>query len=259
MQPSVALSQGNNRRYFVGAPQEEALARLHFLVGSHKRLGLVGGDHGSGKTWTLARFAWEARGAGHEVGCLDAAGRDGREFLHQLADAVRARVAVHDARFQLWRSIRARLAENRMQRLATVLLCDHVEEATDEVRGLLARLLHEGDAPGSQLTVVMVAANTGFAPSSPWLQDRVELWVDIEPWSEQDVENYGEWRLRQEAVPGLQWEREALSQVWRLTGGLPRSVQRLVDLTLLAAKGDRAPFISGQTVDLVRDELMASL
>ncbi len=134
---NIAQRGGDTRTtgdFFMGSTQDEALARLHYLSDRHKRLGVVHGTHGVGKTWVLQRYASEVRRRGCDVISLDLAGRDGREFLHQLADGLHARVSRQEARYQLWRGILDRLRENRLLHTTTVLLCDHFDETTDEVR-----------------------------------------------------------------------------------------------------------------------------
>jgi type II secretory pathway predicted ATPase ExeA len=54
-----------DRRFFYESPtHEEALARLHFLVDERRRLGLLLGSHGSGKSTVLEFFSDEIRRRG---------------------------------------------------------------------------------------------------------------------------------------------------------------------------------------------------
>lgn len=243
--------------FFVGSPQEEALARLHYLVEEGKSLGLLLGESGSGKTWLLARFFSECRRAGREPALLDLAGRDGREFLYQLAEALQARVTAQDARFQLWRAIRDRLCENRLQHLSTVLLLDHLDEATEEVRALLVRLLHEGDLPGSGTTLVVASSDAGWTNADPRLRERVELRVDLDPWSVEDLEAYTRGSLSPSAgeANAHPWNREALLSVWRATGGLPRRVRPLLELASLVVRNEPTLPLTAETIAALRREL----
>ena len=51
----------SQRTFFRSPTHDEALARLHFLADEHRRLGLVLGGPGSGKTALLQVFAREVR------------------------------------------------------------------------------------------------------------------------------------------------------------------------------------------------------
>lgn len=239
--------------FFVGMPQEEALARLHFLVDSGRSLGIVGGGAGCGKTWTLMEFAAQSRRRGHEVAFVELTGRDGREFLQDLADSLGARCGVSDPRFQLWRAIRDRLVENRLQRLPTVLVFDHVEDAGDESLDLLGRLLHEADAPEARLTLVLAAQGRAWRQAAPRILERAELKVELDHWSLSDVERFGGWRA---ARGGVEWAPEALIEVWRVTGGAPRAVRRLVELAQLAVGRGRGERVSAEVIEAVRSELV---
>lgn len=260
IQPSNRAAQSpgqpsgeNWGEFFVGMPQEEALARLHFLVDSCRSLGIVGGETGCGKTWTLVEFAGQSRRRGHEVAFVELAGRDGRELLQELADALNARCGVRDPRFQLWRAIRDRLIENRLQLLHTVLVFDHVEEATEESLGLLGRLLHESDTPEARLTLVLAAQGLDWSHVAPRILERAELKIELDHWSLSDVERFGGWRA---ARGGVEWEPEAFAAVWRVTGGTPRAVRRLVELAQLAVGNGSGERVSAQVIEAVRAELV---
>ncbi|MFO0906272.1 MAG: ATP-binding protein [Pirellulales bacterium] len=242
--------------FFMGSTQDEALARLHYLSDRQKRLGVVHGAHGVGKTWALQRYAAEVRRRGCDVALLDLAGRDGREFLHQLADGLLARVSRQEARFQLWRGILDRLTENRLLQTSTIVVCDHVDEATDEVRGLLLRLLHAADEPGAGLTVVLATTLPGAQGLDLRLRERVDLHVELEPWTMDDVARYVQWCSDRETHGALAWEDGVAESLWRTTGGTPRAVARLVDLTLVAARSERESRVTVEMCESVRSELV---
>lgn len=242
--------------FFMGSTQDEALARLHYLSDRQKRLGAVQGMHGVGKTWTLLRYAAEVRRRGCDVATLDLAGRDGREFLHQLADGLNARGGRQEARFQLWRGILDRLRENRMLQTPTILACDHVDEATDEVRDLLLRLLHESDEPGAGLTVVLATTLAGSQGLDERLRERVDLRIELEPWTLADLSRYVAWRGDVETAGELAWDSGAAESLWRATGGAPRAVARLVDLALVAARSQRESLVTAQMLESVQCELV---
>ena len=73
-------------KYFFPSPtHEEALARLHFLVENHRRLGLLFGASGFGKSLLLEVFAEQLRRSGQAVAKLNLVGLDSMEMLWQLA------------------------------------------------------------------------------------------------------------------------------------------------------------------------------
>ena len=80
------------KRFFMNAPQEEALARLHFLVDHRRRLGLLEGPAGCGKTM-LMDIAGRIRQQGRQVVTMNLMGLDAGEFLWRLAAGLGANPA----------------------------------------------------------------------------------------------------------------------------------------------------------------------
>ena len=64
LQESPFRNYTNPQRFYQSPTHEEALARLHFLVEEHRRLGLLLGPGGSGKSFLLEVFAAQLRRGG---------------------------------------------------------------------------------------------------------------------------------------------------------------------------------------------------
>ena len=71
--------------FYQSPTHEEALARLHFLVEQHRRLGLLLGPEGSGKSLLLEILAAELRRHGPVVARVNLTGISGDEMLWSLA------------------------------------------------------------------------------------------------------------------------------------------------------------------------------
>ena len=108
------------RLFFPSPTHEEALARLHFLVDERRRLGLLLGLPGTGKSLTLEVFARRLRRAGAQVANINLLGIEIHEFLWLVAAELGANPDRRDDPFRLWRSVLDRLVENRYQQFDTV-------------------------------------------------------------------------------------------------------------------------------------------
>ena len=71
--------------YFEGPSQEEALARLNFLVEQRRTLGLLLGESGSGRSQLLELFSRRLGRIGRQVALVHAAGNSLRDFLWAIA------------------------------------------------------------------------------------------------------------------------------------------------------------------------------
>ena len=95
--------------FFAGLPQQEALARLRFLVHNGRRLGLMLGEAGWGKSLVLNLFAEEAERENWHVASLNLLGLSVREFQWQLAVALHAGPRMADDALRLGRRLDERL------------------------------------------------------------------------------------------------------------------------------------------------------
>jgi type II secretory pathway predicted ATPase ExeA len=240
--------------FYPGSAQVEALARLSFVQASGQPVGHLHGDPGCGKTWVLRRFVVETRREDRELGYLDVAGRDGREMLLGLADLLGVRIAAQDARYQLWQAISDRLREHRLMGWTTQLLFDHVDEAGSEVPGLLSRLAHVAESPGSRLTLIVATTRLDALRVHPGLDDRVGLRIAVEPWSAREV---GDFAGR--CAPAAMWHPESIDMLWRLSDGRPRDARRLIELGLQAARLEQLPAVSADLLECVQSELLARI
>ena len=121
------------KSFYQSPTHEEALARLHFLVEQRRRLGLLVGPSGSGKSLLLEVFAEQLRRTARPVGQAESAGRrSGRD-----ARAAGGRVGIEPRavgfRGRLWRAVTDRLIEYRYQQLEAVVLLDDADQADPQV------------------------------------------------------------------------------------------------------------------------------
>src|SRR5688500_4524576 len=116
---------GLDRAKFYRSPtHDEALARLHFLVDEHRRLGLLLGAAGSGKSLVLEVLAHEARREAKDVVRINLLAVGEHEFLWQLAEGLGQFPCRGESIRGLWRGISDTLAERRCQHVQTIVLLD---------------------------------------------------------------------------------------------------------------------------------------
>jgi general secretion pathway protein A len=247
---------GLDVRCFYKSPvHNEALARLHYLVDQNRRVGLLLGGAGTGKSMLLEVFARDLRRAGKAVVRVDLLGIGGREFFWQVAAGWGLRMTDDNDTFALWRSLSDRLAESRLARQDCVLLLDNADEASDEVLRDVLRLVQCDPSSENRLTVVVAASQHRVARLSPRLLDLAMLRIDLTPWDEQDTQSYIQQSLARAGRQTPAFAASALGRLHELSGGVPRRVSQLADLALLAGAGQRLPEIDPATIESVYQEL----
>ena len=243
------------RCFFRNPTHDEALARLDFLVQQQRRLGLLQGASGSGKSLVLGVFASGAAGAGHVVAKMSLAAIDVPEWLAQLATQLRTWPDRQDGTATLWRRITDRLRELRYENRSAVALFDDVHDASSGVLGHVMRLVRWSPEADSRLTIVVVADAQRLGRLGRDLLERVELRIDLEPWEPADTAAFVQASLRLAGRDAPLFDGPALAKLHELTHGIPRRVSQLADLALMAGAGRHVQRIDADLVESVYYEL----
>ena len=245
------------RRFFPGISQEESLSRLHFLVDNHRQLGILTGPSGCGKSMVLEVAARQFRQQNRQVVLSSVIGVDGDEFLWKLAAGLGANPQIDMRARQLWRDIDDLISANRYQRIATVLLFDDVEEAEGEVLSAISRLAQSDTSDDSRLTIILASDASRRHLLGRRLQELSELRVELEPWSGEEVEQFVRNALTATACSPDLFTKASIERLFTLTEGIPRRVQQLAQMSLIAAAAQDLPEIDEETLNTVQQELVA--
>jgi len=241
--------------FFQSPTHEEALARLQFLVEDQRRLGLLLGDSGSGKSLLLDVFAREQAYQGNQVASANLLGASPDEVLWRLCADLGCNPSPGSSAARLWRQLVDKLTENRWLNLGTIVLLDDADEATPETLSQVTRLGQLEPHPGNRLTLVLAGQSRRTERLGKRLLEVAELRVDLQTWDEHDTAAYLEYVLaaagRYEAV----FKPEAIVELHVLSGGVPRRLKQLADLTLAAGAGQHLDVIDADTVVSVYQEL----
>jgi type II secretory pathway predicted ATPase ExeA len=244
-------------KFFYQSPtHEEALARLHFLSDQQRRLGLLVGPAGSGKSMLLEVFAQQLERTGRPVAKLSLLGVEPAEMLWLLAAGWGVSLNPTQSPATLWRAATDRLVEYRYQRLAAVALLDDADQADPHVLQHVTRLAHFDPSPETRLTLVLAGHNERMAKLGEPLRELVDLRIEVEPWEPADTKEFLDERLAQAGGRSPVFADEAVARLHELSHGIPRRVSRLADLALLAGAGQELQQIDAAVVEEVYQELV---
>ena len=251
--------QGDSAMHFLhhSPTHEEALARLQFLVENHRRLGLLFGASGSGKSLVLEAVAEQLRRRGLPAVKIGLMGLEPEEFLLLLAAGLKLNPQPSASTVALWRAIADRLAEFHYQKLQTVILLDDADSADDRVLAQVARLARYETASQSRLTLILAGRSENMGRLGDRLLELAELRIDLEPWDQADTANFLNSSLAQSGSTSPVFSQSAIDRLYELTHGIPRRAAQLADLSLLAGAGANLPQIDADVVESVYHELAA--
>ena len=248
--------EGLDPRDFRPAPfQDEALARLQFLLQNQRRLGLLIGPSGTGKSLLLEVFARQIRRQGTPAAKVDLLGADGADLHGEIATGWQIAGEPTAPSSVLWRRLVDRLAEFRAMHATCVVLLDNADEASPIVLQQVLRLIQTDPLAGSPLTVIAAARPDRVDRLGARLLDMSALRIDLLPWEADETSEFVQSSLARAGRPTPAFDVEALERLHELSGGIPRRVSQSADLALVAGAGQRLNQIDRETVDAVYQEL----
>jgi type II secretory pathway predicted ATPase ExeA len=240
---------------YPSAGHEEALNRIEYLVDARRRLGVILGDSGVGKSLALRAAATRLTRKGHAAILVNVAGMSVRELLWQVAAGMGAAPNEDADAAKLWRLIADRVIESRLQQENTVLLVDDAGQAGPDVLSQFVRLAQFDPSPAARWTIVLTAAREQAARWNESLRELVDLRIDLRPWSEEDTIGYVQTALVDAGRFDPIFDDESLRALYELSDGVPRRVARLADFALLAGAATQLETIDAATVHEANEEL----
>ena len=233
--------------FYASPTHDEALARLDYLVTAGRRLGVLLGSGGTGKTITLEAATRQFRQTGKCAVMLDAFGLQAREFYWQLATGLGAAAQPGDDVPRLWQRIAGRLGENRLQKIDTVLLVDDAHHASPEVLTQITRLARI-DSSTTGWTIVLAAHPANASQWPDTLRHLIDLRIDLVPWEAADTVGFIQTALIEAGRFEPAFSDDALAALHELAGGVPRQVGRLANFAMLAGAAAGVDIIDAETV-----------
>lgn len=238
--------------YFNGPTQEEALARLHFLVEQGRSLGILSGGEGSGKSTVLSVFSRELHRVGNPTCSVNVVGQDVRDFLWSLASGLGTNPRSDEDGFLLWRRIADRLEENHLLDVTTVLLLDDADSASRDVLNQVLRLLKSHQ---EKVTTIVSFDPMRTHRLGSDLLHHSQLRIHLDPWDEADVSEFLRSSLANAGRTKSVFDVSATTRLHELTGGIPRWVCQLAELALVAAAAQGCEEIGSDIIESAYAEL----
>jgi general secretion pathway protein A len=232
----------------VGTAYDEALARMLFLIDERRRCGWLTGAPGTGKTRLLKQVALHVRRRGGRCVELDVAGIGGAEFAQQVARSL----LVDDGASSVgrcWLLIQQQLYSYALIRQPVAILIDQWEMSGPDLPSSVRRLIGIAAATGADVTVLLASR---FRHVAMELVDEVELSIELQPWTLEETSAYLEQSLQSVGSANL-FDAEAVAAIHHATGGVPRRVIQIGDLSLLACQSEDRREVDLATVEAVTE------
>jgi general secretion pathway protein A len=243
------------RQFYPTPAHNEALARIEYLVESRRRLGALLAESGNGKSLVLRVAAEQLARNGCVAVVVDSLGSSTHDVLWQLACGLRTAPREDADVSWLWRQIADRVAENRIQQIATVALIDDAGQAGPDLVTQFSRLVRLDTSPDARWTIVLAAEASQAARWNETLRNSVDLRIELGHWSTDDTIGYVQTSLVEAGRMEPVFENDALRTLHELSAGVPRQVARLADYALLAGAAAKLDSVTSALIEAAYDEI----
>ncbi|MFO1004773.1 MAG: AAA family ATPase [Planctomycetaceae bacterium] len=240
--------------YFPSESHEEALARMLFLTEEQERCGLLVGPAGAGKSMLMARLHHQLRRSGRKSCRIDLAGLDHTSLLHRLAVELGVNPLPNTDPHELWDQIEQIISSAARVQQPWILLFDHANRLRPGALSLLEQLLYSPHSRG----IVMLFSSRPEEQTTllKTLSEHSSLRIELSVLTPDETQSYVEFALDRGMISTPEFTRDAVQLIARISGGLPRQINRLCRALLLAAQADLRTEIDSELVLSVTEELL---
>jgi type II secretory pathway predicted ATPase ExeA len=235
--------------FFSGGPQEEALARLEWLLEERQRFGLVTAAAGCGKSHLAAMAVRRLGGLGAETALLSLRGLSEGDWIELLLERLPLDPLCRAEPSRPWQKLENRLRENTLMERPTVLVCDDIDEAPADALDGIARLVGAAEPRFARTVVVGLATPAGLSRVPASIRQRAALRIELAPWTEDDVARFLAQAIGRVGGDPAIFPAEAAATLARFAAGVPRTVSQLAQLALAAAAGDGLDRVDAAVVE----------
>lgn len=234
---------------------DEAVARLSDTIESGQRLALLRAGEGLGKSMVLAQTLVEMRSPYRRFARVSSPA-DGTTLFSGLAESLGAPPILSLNRTNAWKSLVDAVRVCRLQKLHVVLVvddCQHLVEDAD--RRDLERLSHCDPNSSTRLTVLQAHRDPEATGGDPFsAQTAWQLVVRLHPLTRSETTSYLKEKLAWSGRSGSPFTHRAEGRIHELSGGIPRGIDRLASLGLMAGALQSLDRVTPEVVEGVAGE-----
>jgi type II secretory pathway predicted ATPase ExeA len=238
---------GRDAPYVPTPAHAEAEARLVHAIEVAEPTSTLLAAPGLGKSVVLSRALARARDPSRRIARISGP-VDGTALLTGLAEGLGVRLPAGAGRALVWKRLADAVRLGRPQGLHVVLAvddCQHLSTPADRLD--LERLAHLDPHPTARVTVVRVGRDPepGAGPDAPaW-----GLAIRLRPLTRSDAERFVTTKLAAAGRDEPAFTPRAITRLHALSAGIPRGLDRLASLALMAGAMRRLEVIPPEVIE----------
>ncbi len=241
---------------YYSSEHEEALARLLYGVQGNKGIVMITGEIGSGKTTLSKVFMEQVNNGKFDIGLMANPTFEPLDFLKEVLQ----QFGIHadtDSKSDILDLLNERMLENMKQDKITLLIIDEAQlifrDTFEEIRLLLNFQLNDRFL----LTLIIFGQPElrGIVKSIKQLDQRIAIRYHLNPLSFDETKQYVEFRLQTAGSTRNIFDQQAVDEVFKYSEGIPRLINNVCDMSLLAGFIAKTQIVDNLIVKKVREYL----
>ncbi len=255
------INSYNPRQLYLSSQFEEGVARLLYLVLEGRVAGVLTGQFGMGKSFLLSRLTARIAQAGIPYIRIDAIPKGHLALLRHVIAGLGVKGTVASIADGLMTLQELSRKPGALKRHA--ILIDEAQYLGDDdglylIHYLSNLRLVSSDGREQQLATVIMAGIPELLDkvrSYQSLRARVQLTWTLDPLTPGETIEFVQHKIM--AAGGDMWifNQEALSELYRLSGGVPRSITNICDTALMLGYVAKAPEIDAAIVQQAAEDV----
>lgn len=242
--------------FYVSQSHEEALSRLLYASRLNKGAAVLTGDIGCGKTLISRVYKIKVKEAGAEISLLTNPPYKPIEFLQTILYELGIGDPP-DSKARLLQMLGRKMVQNLENNKGTIIVIDEAQGLPEETFEEARLLLNFQNNHRFLLTLVLIGQpelRTKIKHMKPFDQ-RIPIRFHIHPFGFVDTAKYIMFREKEAGFEKNIFTRDAIQTVYEYTGGLPRKINSVCDLSLLIAYNKKRKIINPAIIESVIEDL----
>ena len=238
--------------FYLSKSHEEALTRLTYAARMRKGSAMLSGEIGCGKTTLSMLFVRELSEENYDVGIIINPKLDPNEFIQEILYQFGIK-DIPDSKIKCLRLLNEKMLANLDEGKETLLIVDEaqvLDESTfEEIRLLLNFQLNNRFL----ITIILIGQPelVHKAKNIEQLDQRIAVKYHLTPFNFEDTEKYIIFRQEKAGGRDNVFTDEAIANIFEHTGGVPRKINNLCDLSLLIGSNAKEKIINKKIVEKI--------
>lgn len=245
---------------YLSDAHEEAISRLLYAIKENKGLAVLSGVYGTGKTLITYAIKEELKhlGARYQIAYIFNPSLDEVELLKEIAYQLGIEQTLSKEKVEVLRVLKKLLEQNSNDGKNTVVIIDEAHSIKNEMVFEELRLLLNFHTENMFLVTLILSGQPELRTrinQLKQLQQRVSIAYYLTPLSADEVYKYINHRLKIAGRDTPLFGDDAITLIYNYSGGIPRRINTLCDLSLIAGFHKKMNTIDRTVVDEIIQDL----